>query len=670
MSDTNASPRGDLAGAEGVDALDYDTPQGRQRQWVIEIQEAEKWAAMWCDRARKVIRRYRDERENAQYSGQDRRRLNILWSNVQVLQPALYARRPKPVVERRFRDGDPIGKAAAEVLERAVTFATDNDEFDELMKQVRDDRLLAGRGTAWVRYVPHFVQQQPPTPADGVGITDDAAEYEAEGAQPEAQEVLGFEEVALDYVPWADFLHSPARTWREVRWVARKVQMTRAELIERFGEEIGAQVPLDARAAPSDGTADSSERRMRDNISARATVYEIWDKADRKVCWISKGHEAGPLDERDDPLRLRDFFPCPRPLYATLTTDTLIPVPDYCLYQDQASDLDDVTQRLSRLTEACRVIGVYDAEQDESLGRIFQEGGDNRLIPVSTWASFSEKSGLKGAMDFVPLDNIIATIAQLTERANALKAEIYEITGISDIVRGYSAPSETATAQQIKGQFAALRLGDQQAEVARFARDLIALTAEVISEHFQPQTIALMAGVAEAGPEMQQAFMPAMELLRQDAMRNFRVEIETDSTIAVDEQADKEAANEFLAAMGGYLANALPLAQQAPELLPMIGQAALYLSRRYRAGRQLEGSIEQGFAALQQRAQQMMANPQPDPAMAKAEAEVKAIEAKTGAEIEAMQAKTQASLQTQAMKTQAQMAMAAQRQMIQPQGVA
>jgi hypothetical protein len=604
------------------DDLDYDTPAGKYRRWIVEIEQADQWCNNWYQTAQRCLDRYRDERKNASSSDDGERRINIFWSNVSTLQPALYARRAKPVVERRFKDADPIGRTAAEVLERAVTFATDSDQFDEVIKQARDDRLIVGRGTAWLRYVPHFEKMQPPTPSDGVGITDDASEYEAETPE-EPGDMLVFEEVAHDYVAWRDYLMSPAKTWREVRWVSRKVQMTRAELIERFGEEIGNAVPLNARLRQDN--PDTPEARFRDGMAARAEVYEIWDKAERKVCWIAKGYEA-PLDEREDPLRLREFFPCPKPLFATITTDSLIPTPDFLLYKDQANDLDDVTYRLSKLTEACRVSGVYDASQDASLGRLFQEGGDNRLIPVNTWAAFSEKGGLRGVMDFVPLDNVIATIRELTGREQALKAQIYEITGISDIVRGYSAPSETATAQQIKGQFAALRLQEQQAEVARFARDLIAMTAEIIAEHFQPQTIALMSGLQEQAPEFQQAFMPAVELLRQDAMRSFRIEIETDSTIAIDEQGDKQAATEFLTAMGNYMASSLPMAQQAPELLPVVGQGAVFLARRFRAGRQLEGAIEQAFQALEQRAQQMAQQPQqqqPDAAMLKAQADEK-----------------------------------------------
>jgi hypothetical protein len=624
---------------EDVNDFDYDTPAGKYRRWIVEIEQADQWCNDWYEIAKRCLLRYRNEQKNSASSDNGNRRLNIFWSNVSTLQPALYARRPKPVVDRRFKDADPIGRTAAEVLERAVTFATDSDQFDEVIKQARDDRLIVGRGTAWLRYVPHFETMQPPTPSEGVSITDDASEYEAktpeasgdmdnaseyqEDAPQKPDERLVFEEVAHDYVAWVDFLMSPAKTWREVRWVARRVQMTRHELVERFGKKIGNAVPLNARLRQDN--PDSPEARFRDGLAARAEVFEIWDKSERKVCWVAKGYEA-LLDEREDPLRLREFFPCPKPLFATITTDSLIPTPDFMFYKDQANDLDDVTFRLSKLTEACRVSGVYDASQDASIERLFKEGTDNTLIPVNTWAAFADKGGLRGVMDFVPLEGVIATIRELTGREQALKAQIYEITGISDIVRGYSAPSETATAQQIKGQFAALRLQEQQAEVARFARDLIAMTAEVIAEHFQPKTIALMSGLQEQAPEFQQAFMPAVQLLRQDAMRSFRIEIETDSTIAVDEQADKQAATEFLTSIGNYMASSLPMTQQAPELLPVIGQGAVFLARRFRAGRQLEGAIDQAFQALEQRAQQMAQQPQqqqPDAAMLKAQADEK-----------------------------------------------
>src|ERR1700742_158016 len=73
--------------------------------WMGQEKIAEKEESLWYKKARKIIKRYRDERPE---SNKDTK-FNILWSNVQTLLPTLYARTPKPDVARRFLDEDPVG---------------------------------------------------------------------------------------------------------------------------------------------------------------------------------------------------------------------------------------------------------------------------------------------------------------------------------------------------------------------------------------------------------------------------------------------------------------------------------------------------------------------------------------------------------------------------------
>lgn len=619
------------------------------RELVQTIGDYEKWAKDWLDRSKKIIARYRDDR-NEQISDERRaRKFNVFWSNVQTLMPAVYAQKPRPQVERRFKDRDPVARVASETLERCVAFTTDGEAFDTVVRQCRDDYLLIGRGMAWVRYVPHFQPMAPEgmeTPEQEVAEDGTQISGTVENEAAEAQRLI-FEEVCFDYVAWRDFGHTPARIWEEVRQVWRKVQMTREDLVERFGEEVGNAVNLDAR--PEVGDEKDTTSKLRDQLYSRANVYEIWDKSRGKVFWLCKGYKDALLGEADDPLGLRDFFPCPRPLYATLTTDTLIPVPDYALYQDQAKELDELSERLFLLIKACKANGVYAGTEDSSIGRLMSEGTDNTLIPVDQWAAFADKGGIKGLIDFLPLDTIIKAIAELTGRFQAVKQEVYEITGIADIVRGYSQASETATAQQIKGRFATLRLQDRQKAVAQFARDLMALAGEIIAEHFNPQTIALMSGIQEQPQDDQQLFPQAVALLRQDAMRRFRIDIETDSTIAADEQADKQAAVELMQAIGTGLRDGLPLAAQAPEILPLLEQGMLFTIRRFKGGRTFEAAVEQSFERLLQRAQQAQQQPpQPDPDVEKAKAELalKQQEAQLAAQLEQQKAEAQIALKT------------------------
>ena len=84
-------------------------------------------------------------------------------------------------------------------------------------------------------------------------------------------------------------------------------------------------------------------------IGLGGIVYEIWNKDDGKVYWVADGYPH-LCDVQEDPLKLENFFPTPRPLYANATNDTLIPVPDYYQYQDQAAQIDELTQRIALLT--------------------------------------------------------------------------------------------------------------------------------------------------------------------------------------------------------------------------------------------------------------------------------------------------------------------------------
>ena len=58
--------------------------------WHHQLEEAQKTFDKWFDRGKKVVRRYRDERDAIEWP---RTKFNILWSNIQVLQPSLYGRK-------------------------------------------------------------------------------------------------------------------------------------------------------------------------------------------------------------------------------------------------------------------------------------------------------------------------------------------------------------------------------------------------------------------------------------------------------------------------------------------------------------------------------------------------------------------------------------------------
>ena len=602
------------------------------KYWQDQIKLYEKEFEQFLKRGKKVYDRYLDER-NIQENGSSndgQSRFNILWANTETIFPAVFAKLPKPDVSRRFKDKDPAGRVASLILERCLEYEIEQySDFESALRNSVYDRLLPGRGVAWVRYEPTFIQGEP--------ITGQITEDVGEGYEPEYEQVLAKECAPVDYVNWMDFGHSCAKTYEEVRGVWRIVLMDKDALEARFGsiaEERGYSIddiPLDKAQANLEGIPEARQQDLK-----KSAVYEVWDKQEKKVYWIVNGMDIA-LDERDDPLKLEGFFPCPKPIYATTSTHSLVPVADYLQYQDQAQELDEITNRIKLLIKAVRVSGVYDGSQQE-VGRLLNERGDNTLIPVDNWAMFGEKGGIKGVVDWFPVDMVVQCLQQCYVAREQIKQVIYEITGIADILRGQSQASETATAQQIKANYAGLRIRNLQTEIARFARDLIRLKAEIICQFFSDETLINMSGAQFMSDEDKQYVGEALQLLRNDVLRTFRIDIESDSMVEADEAAQKEQATELLVGTADFMNKVTTAVQGAPELAPLLMEVFMFALRRYKVGKSIEGQYQQTFDAMLEKLQ----NPQPTDSG----------EAQLQAQLQADMEKENMRLQTQAQSDQ------------------
>ena len=608
-------------------------PADKVRRWKSELKLAEKAVDKWHKRGEEVIRRYRDE-EESKHS-----RFNVLWANTETMKPAIYNQPPIPDVRRRItdqRNPDPVGREAAMVLERALSFSIDDYDFDGVIRQVVEDYLLPGRGLARVRYVPTMVMGEPPrlpvetaeqefdefgVPSpqrfflDGAEVEQGQVLLDEQGSYMlgEAQEEVVYEEARCEYVYWQDYLEAPARTWEEVRWVSFRSRLSRKELREQFPKK-AADVTLDWMPKGMEGERDESD------FFKKATIYEIWDKDTKKVIIIATGYEEGPLAEWDDPLELDGFYPHPRPLDFITTNDSRVPVPLYKIYQDQASELDVVTQRINKLITMLKVRGVYD-KVEASLESILKQD-DGVLIGIDNFAELSEKGGLDRVISFLPIEQIAKVLQALYLQREQIKRTIHEITGLSDIIRGSTDPRETKGAQQLKADFGTLRLQNPQRQVQRFVRDLLRLKAEIMSEHFGEETLRQVSGIvlpsdeekaqAQANPQDKQAaeilrkptWAQVMELLRDDGARGFRIDIETDSTIQIDASKAKAESIEMIQAISTFIKEGGAVAQQSPALAPLMMQLLKLGLRQFKPGRLVEESLDQTMAQLEQGGQQ------------------------------------------------------------------
>ncbi len=302
-----------------------DDPAGWYRRWMVEIEAAQQEVNDWHERGDTVIARFLDERDGVEDDNVTK--LNLFSSNVQTLRAMLYGKVPSADVTRKFGDPqDDVGRVAGEIIERVLNcdIERDGDGYKDAVGYALDDRLLPGFGNARVRYTVEMDTREVPAKTElrEIQTTQGLMAQEVEVAPGYSEEFKTFEDVETDYVFWKDFLWSPARVWAEVRWVAFRVFMTREDLINRFGEEIGGVVALDSRGP-------GQERKGSQEVSdpwGRAEVWEIWNKDTREVFWITPSFTQ-TLDRQADPLALSGFVPCPRPMFANATTSKRIPTP-------------------------------------------------------------------------------------------------------------------------------------------------------------------------------------------------------------------------------------------------------------------------------------------------------------------------------------------------------
>ena len=622
------------------------TPTGQAKRWWVEMKAATENQRKFSDRGDKVVKRFLDDRTDERKDGDTR--VNLFTANVQTLRALLYGKTPHVDVKRRFADpGDDPARIAGEILQRLLNtdIERDSDTYAEALERCLDDRLLPGLGVARCRYVAEFGMQEVPAIPDSIDPLTGVIKKGAPGYQ---QEMKTYENVDIDYVHWRDFRWSPARTWEDVRWIAFRVPMTRDALRKRFGKKMGDEIPLNNKG-------DKAKRNPNDegekNIPwARSDVWEIWNKEERNVLWWVEGYPE-VLDTKPDTLELDGFWPVPQPMFANLTTTKLIPTPDFTLAQDLYDEIDLVSTRITLLERAVQVRGVYDKTSPE-IERLLSEAAGNQLIPTDNFALFKDKGGLASVVDWLPLEQIVGALEVLKNYRSELMSLLFQVTGMSDIMRGQADAPATATEQALKAKFASTRVQEFQNEFARFASDLQKLKAEIISKHYDVKTIVERSNVKYMAGSDPQTALQAIQILKSDFYQ-YRIEVRPESVAMADMTAMKQERSEFLMAIATFLQSSQPVVAQAPWAAPYLLQMLQWSMAGFRGGATIEGVLDQMVMAARQAQQQAAQQPPPpDPKMMQIQAQMQMDQQKNQMEIEKMKLQAQMEMQKKTLELQ------------------
>lgn len=567
------------------------TREGWCQYWDQELKAEVKRNREWRKVAEQIVKRYLDERKDQgpnYVSGSAEFRVNLFYSNTFTIESYLYGQLPRVDVSRRFADtNDDQARVAADILERLMntSIETDGGDFSTVLKSSLQDHLLPGMAQTWVRY--EMASRTVEVPEEMDPVTGEVL-VEAYG-----REELLFEDAVIDYVPWRQFRWGYARIWKEMPWVGKDAFLTKEEATRRFGPDIANQLTYSSSSYETDDKSDVNPDQQ--DPSKTSCVTEIWHKKTGGVFWYeAKGKIL--CDVKEDPLRLPGFFPCPRPMIANSTTSLVIPRPFFVLSQDLYNEVDQLSTRINIITNAVKVVGAYDKSVPE-LKMMLKNSVENDLVAVDSWAMLAEKGGIRGVIDFFPVEDVVNVLVNLRNMRAETIDLLYQVSGLADIMRGSGEKYEGVGKAQLKARFGSIRIQCLQEEFARFASDTLTLKAQVISRHFSPQTIVQQSNIARSYNA--ELMGPAIELIKSPDLP-WRCQVKPESMAMVDWAQLKADRTEFINALALFLQSAAPLLEFMPGAMGVLLELLKWGLAGFKGSEEIETVLDKAITQLQQ----------------------------------------------------------------------
>jgi hypothetical protein len=624
---------------ESTDSNEKNNDAEQYKYWSKELKTSMKAREKWWKLSDKIVDNFLGSTSTTSEAAADNSgfRLNLFHSNIKTLGDMLYGNTPKIDVSRRYaQPNDDVGRVAATIMERLLNIdvADNGSELDAVMRSTLQDRLLCGLGCAKVRYTMES-GENPVLDAEGRPILD------VEG-EPLVEEVMLSEDAVIEYWYWGDLAWGWCRNWAEMPWLGFRSYLEKSEVEARFGEEAAENVNYSkqTKATSEEGNND----REVDSDTDKCEVWEIWCKRTRKLHWISIGYDK-QLGEKDDILGLKGFWPVPPFLIANVTTSLFTPTPDYKIAQDLYHEIDGLQSRIAKLTEAVKVVGVYNSSAD-GIKALLTSGDDNDLFPVENWALFGENGGMSGQVEWMPIADIVGALQELIGVRDRTIALLQQTTGMTDIMRGSLDNQYEGNAQtEAKNKFGSVRIQALQEQFACFAGNLMQIKAEVIALHFSPETIYNRANMEFSLDE--ELVGPAIELIKNPKKSSVRVAIRPESVAMIDYQAVQAERVGAMNAIATFLQSSAPIIDLVPESLPTLLQMLQWTLSGFKGANEIEGvldkQIEQSLAA-QKEAQGKP--PEPDAAQMAAVMAQQLEDSKQKGAMAAIQAKAEATSRT------------------------
>lgn len=543
----------------------------------------------WFKQASKLSKMYRNqeaEAESDEYSTTRKAKYNLLYRNIKVKMPYLVPFIPTATVTRQNQDSDPVARCSSEILERSCNKFIEDECLKQQLDKVKLDSELCGIGQLWVNY--------------SLDVED-----------TELGPILKSENIDFEYINCFDYLHNVASKREEITWVAKRVRLSKSEFKKRFPDVDVSTVPFTSNTDLQYSADVWSEFGVdrRDRGADTISIWEVWDKTEKKVYCFAPVMQSGDLlEEKDYPYDIE--FPCvPEGLMFDEFNDNLIPTPRHAQCLDQYEKIDYLTNEIFEALDLIGIYGAYD-ESCEGFDKIFDPDNKNSLVAIKDAIKYVEKGGLAGAMTWYDPTAAINVITSLNTERDLLIKDVQGILGVYDVLEGETNPQEAYGTNKLKGTFGTQRLQEDQSKVIFFTQEVLKIACSIISQMFEPESLIRVSTI-DYSSEAPQLFLPAIQLLKDNGLRDTRLEISSEEVKAYTDESYKQRIVELWKVVFEMLTQSAQMIQSIPEMAVICKTALMSTVRGYRVGRTTENLLEQAIDAAIRQYQQNQANKGP-----------------------------------------------------------
>lgn len=580
------------------------------------------------------------------------------YSIYKIRQSIVLSRQGIPIGKDTTQDGrDPLGETAAVLKERLAVNIAKSFDFLDVMYACRDDFLVTDFSIARAYYERDEVKEYEKNYITPVASNDgqDVIFYDSKGKEVYSDNIKkdeqGFfihsekvvdvenEKICLEPVLYKDVYIDPGiRRWNRVKRLAFRNYYSEVDFKRIFGATPYTEIALAI-----------SQRCEKDEASAKnqdIEVFEYWDSFEKECFYFTKDSSDffKPLiypdsdanedsseesfDQLNGIYNLPGFYPCPKPLIINAPTSEFWPVPEFYQIIELLENIHLIFSRILLLTRAVRARLLYDKDI-EGLAAAVNEAEEADAVGVTNLSGTLSKIGgnIKSAAQYLPIDELITGLGRMWENLQLSLDSLFRLTGTSDLLQGLTTEQsgKTLGERQIEEKYAINQILERQDKMAKFVRDSYELIADMALRNFKDESLNRYIMPETLSEKDLQNYIPALELLKNNEDR-FRIELETDSTIALNESYDKQMRIEMVNTLTSAIEKVASTASNSPALLIPELHALKFLLQGFRQAKMFQTEITQAIDNVIQKTQQELQTQEPPFDKERADFEIKKFE--------------------------------------------